>query len=196
MERHVNLAGGMILATALALAAPGVAVAQPVSLADGDSFRWGDKRYRLYGIDAPELNQECWDSKDKPWPCGVRARAELRRIISTEPLTCTQMSVDQYGRIIATCRVGGKDIAEEMVRTGYATAYSRPGNPNSYAKAEAEAREEKRGMWAGRFEHPRTWRERNPRGDAPAEAAGSPSGDRVSDWLRRIRRWLQAAVGL
>ena len=196
MKRRRSSAGRIVLATALALAVPGVAMAQPVSLADGDSFRWGDKRYRLHGIDAPELNQECLDAKSKPWPCGVRARAELRRIIATEPLTCTQLSVDRFGRIIATCKAGGKDIAEEMVRTGFAKAYVRPGVANPYGKAEAEARDDKRGIWAGQFEDPRAWRDRNPRADAPAQEAGSPSGDRVSDWLRWIRRWLQAAVGL
>lgn len=38
---------------------------------DGDSLRVGDNRIRLFGIDAPEIDQVC----DKPsgrWDCGKR----------------------------------------------------------------------------------------------------------------------------
>ncbi len=39
-----------------------------VRLADGDSFRLGEHRYRLYGIDAPELHQDCKDADGKHGP--------------------------------------------------------------------------------------------------------------------------------
>ena len=36
------------------------------SVIDGDSLKRDKKRYRLHGIDAPELKQLCWID-DQPW---------------------------------------------------------------------------------------------------------------------------------
>src|SRR5690349_7038050 len=79
----------------------------PVHLSDGDSFALGGERYRLYGIDAPELHQECTDARGNSWPCGTRARSELRRIIGTHPVQCRTLSTDRYGRNVAVCHAGG-----------------------------------------------------------------------------------------
>ena len=46
---------------------------------DGDSLRKAGQEYRLHGIDAPELHQECSDGDGHPYPCGRLARDELRR---------------------------------------------------------------------------------------------------------------------
>lgn len=154
--------------------------ASGVHLADGDSFRLGEQRYRLYGIDAPELHQECKDADGEPWPCGTRARSELRRIIGTHPLECRTITTDRFGRIVATCMAGGRDLAEEMVRAGYATVSSRPGFPNPYEEAQRQARVGKRGLWVGSFEMPRDWRRSNPRTDGPPDST-VPS----SSWLDR-----------
>jgi endonuclease YncB( thermonuclease family) len=172
---------------------------QPVRLADGDSFSLGRERYRLQGIDAPELHQDCKDAAGRTWPCGVRARSELRRIIGTHPVQCRTVSTDRYGRNIAVCHAGGRDLAEEMVRSGFATVNDRRGASNPYAGAQAEARADKRGMWAGSFEKPGDWRRANPRGeDGPAPSSPSPR-----DWLaaraaalwQALMTWLQSVFG-
>jgi len=191
-------AGGLlVIAAAFVLTAPVDVAAepQPVRLADGDSFALGRERYRLYGIDAPELHQDCTDSAGKTWPCGTRARTELRRIIGTHPVECRTVSTDRYGRNIAVCHAGGRDIAEEMVRTGYATATAQRGYTNPYETVEADARSGKRGIWAGRFEAPREWRRANPRDDDGAPPPTSPRGwlagkaaelwQTVSDWVKQ-----------
>ncbi len=154
--------------------------ANAVHLADGDSFRIGERRYRLYGIDAPELHQECNDADGETWPCGTRARTELRRIIGTHPVECRTMNTDRFGRFIATCKAGGRDIAEEMVRGGYAIASGRAGSPSPYEEVQAQARSSKRGLWAGKFEMPAEWRHAHPRTE-------EPSGSVVTarDWLDR-----------
>jgi endonuclease YncB( thermonuclease family) len=38
---------------------------------DGDSLTQGVTRYRLDGIDAPELDQVCLDEKGEVWACGI-----------------------------------------------------------------------------------------------------------------------------
>jgi endonuclease YncB( thermonuclease family) len=167
---------------------------QPVRLADGDSFSLGGERYRLYGVDAPELHQDCTDAAGRSWPCGSRARSELRRIIGTHPVECRTVATDRFGRNIAVCHAGGRDLAEEMVRAGFATITERFGSTNPYEAAETEARSDKRGLWAGKFDTPRDWRRANPRDDA------EPSPPTPRDWLARkgaeiwqgLSEWVQS----
>jgi endonuclease YncB( thermonuclease family) len=172
---------------------------QPVRLSDGDSFSLGRERYRLQGIDAPELRQECKDAAGRAWPCGNRARSELRRIIGTHPVQCRTVSTDRYGRNIAVCKAGGRDIAEEMVRSGFATIIDRRGASNPYAAAQAEARADKRGLWAGSFENPGEWRRANPRReDGTVPLPPSPRdwlANRASALWQAITTWLQSVFG-
>jgi endonuclease YncB( thermonuclease family) len=196
MRRETALATLVVLA--LTAHAAGQQGPQPVRLADGDSFALGRERYRLYGIDAPELHQECTDARGQPWPCGTRARSELRRIIGTDPVQCRTLSTDRYGRNIAVCHAGGRDLAEEMVRAGFATAIDRRGAANPYEAAQADARAVKRGLWAGKFETPSDWRRANPR---DPDAAPPPETPR--DWLSRKSadlwqatvEWMRSVLG-
>jgi endonuclease YncB( thermonuclease family) len=55
------------------------------------------------------------------------------------------------------CTVGGKDIADWLLRNGLALdwpQYSKGG----YAAAQAEAKREQRGMWSGSFKEPWNYR--------------------------------------
>ncbi len=125
---------------------------------DGDSLRKGEQEYRLHGIDAPELHQTCTGADGRDYPCGRAARDELRRLVSRSALDCALRDTDRYGRRVVTCRAGDEDINAEMVRRGWAIAYRRHGT--SYADEEKEARTARRGLWAGDFEWPERWRER------------------------------------
>ncbi|ARQ00879.1 thermonuclease family protein [Pseudorhodoplanes sinuspersici] len=172
--------------------------ASGVSLADGDSFRIGEYRYRLHGIDAPELHQECKDIDGRVWPCGTRARTELRRIIATDPLECRSVTTDRFGRIVATCLAGSRDIAEEMVRAGYAIASGRHGAPSPYEDAQRQARDAKRGIWAGTFETPREWRRGNPRSDEPERSVITPRAwlDRkIAEIRKTLAEWFPSIFG-
>jgi endonuclease YncB( thermonuclease family) len=184
----------LLFAVAMAVVlTPSVLRAEAVHLADGDSFRLGEQRYRLYGIDAPELHQECKGSDGRNWPCGIRARTELRRLIGTHPLECKAQTVDRFGRIVATCHAGGRDLSEEMVRSGYATIFTRPGYASAYEEAQREARAEKRGIWAGSFDIPSDWRRSNPRQDETA--VDFNAREWIGEALAQAWQWLRATVG-
>lgn len=193
----MRMRAGAGLTAIIALTATALAEPQPVRLADGDSFSLGKERYRLYGIDAPELHQQCTDARGQAWPCGIRARSELRRIIGTYPVECRMVSTDRFGRTIATCHAGGRNLAEEMVRSGFATVNERRGFANPYESAQSEARAEKRGLWAGTFDMPNEWRRANPRDDV---AVPPPS---PRDWLadksaaawQAVVAWLRSVFG-
>ena len=80
-------------------------------------------------------------------------------MVGTGRLDCTIVDRDRYDRDVALCRRDGRDVNGDMVRAGHAVAYGR------YESEEAEARSERRGVWATRFERPADWRARHPRND-------------------------------
>jgi endonuclease YncB( thermonuclease family) len=149
-----------LLAAALVAAVvylPGEEVeGRPVAI-DGDSLRVGGREIRLYAIDAPEGRQSCERSDGTSWPCGRDAGMLLTRLAAAG-VTCRGRDEDRYGRLVATCEAGGVDLGAEMVRRGMALAYR--SHSTVYAGAEAEARAARRGVWAGRFEPPWSWREK------------------------------------
>jgi endonuclease YncB( thermonuclease family) len=130
---------------------------------DGDSLRADDGvEYRLFGIDAPELYQNCSEVNGKPWQCGRTAKVRLAAIINRGDANCEARAKDRFGRIVAVCRARGvPDISEAMVRDGFAIGlkFAR----GKYQQAQDEAEASKRGIWRGSFERPADWRAANPR---------------------------------
>lgn len=124
---------------------------------DGDSFRLGGDRVRLLGIDAPELAQNCTDEAGRSWACGKAARDRMSALLASGKVDCRPEDKDQYGRLLARCLVGGRDIGAVMVSEGLAVSYG------GYGGEEAAARKARRGIWAGDFEAPRSWRDDHPR---------------------------------
>lgn len=128
---------------------------------DGDSLRIRGEEIRLAGIDAPELAQTC-EREGRSWRCGQAARAALEREARRGRLACAGSKTDRYGRLLAICKADGAEINAAMVRTGLAVAYGK------YEREEAEARDARKGIWAGAFKRPEEWRSEHPR---PARTA-------------------------
>jgi endonuclease YncB( thermonuclease family) len=128
-----------------------------VDIIDGDSFRRGKDEIRLNGIDAPEYHQACRDESGRDWSCGKEAARALRNLVAGRTVECTGLDADRYGRLVSRCTVGDLVLNAEMVRLGWAIAYTRHGT--LYVKEEDEARRAKRGMWRGTFDLPEDWRE-------------------------------------
>lgn len=143
-------------------------------LIDGDSFEIGAKGIRLFGIDAPEGRQSCTRG-GTTWACGDAAAAELRRLADGRSLSCREKDRDDYGRIVAVCRVGDTDLGAAMVRAGLALAYRR--YSTDYVAEENAARSARRGLWAGEFTPPWEWRQ-DDRAGAHDDVAGRTTGDR------------------
>ena len=87
-------------------------------VSDGDSMRSGDLRIRLFGIDAPELKQQCANQNGVLWGCGAAALRQLRMIGANKDLRCNLRDVDKYGRLVMQCFNGSSDIGAAMVRSG------------------------------------------------------------------------------
>ncbi len=149
-------ASGILSVSALLMAVPLPAAAEAIAL-DGDDIIIEGQDYRLEGVDAFEANQICENLQGQVSPCGDQAKAALAAIIDGRSLACVPTGKRHRGRLIANCTAGGLDIEAEMVRSGW--AFVRPDfiSPQEAARLcaiEAEARAQKAGAWAGRFELP------------------------------------------
>lgn len=90
-----------------------------VRVIDGDTFSLGGERVRLSNIDAPELGR------------GARCRAEAqlaqdarrylrRRFADAGRAEITRSGRDRFRRTLATVRIDGRDVGDDMVSAGLA----------------------------------------------------------------------------
>lgn len=119
---------------------------------DGDTIVLDGRKIRFWGIDSPELKQDCYIG-EKIYHCGQLARRELIMLINGRTVTCEVVDVDIYNRDVAICFAGSVNLNSQMVKNGWALNYG-----GDFIQEEKEARENKRGIWAMKFQEPRSWR--------------------------------------
>ena len=89
---------------------------------DGDSFRLGERRIRIRGIDAPEREGAC----PAETLLAERSAAKLADLLNAGPFTMTAMGGnerDQYGRELRVLTRNGRSIGDAMVQAGLAHDY-------------------------------------------------------------------------
>lgn len=129
-----------------------------ISVVDADTWDVGDTRVRLFGIDAPELNQECTRSDGSAWNCGRWASEQTRLRYDGQTATCRSITLDRYGRTVARCLVNGHDAGRVMVQDGLALAYRK--YSMDYDLEEKRAHVTARGIHEGSIERPAEFRSR------------------------------------
>lgn len=115
----------------------------------------------LVGIDAPEASRK---KREEGQPYSQTATRYLSRLILNKMVDIRGYGTDRYGRVLGVITVNNKNVNLQMVREGFAEAYR--GKPphgfdqSPYLKAEQEAREQKKGMWAQgeKYISPKDWR--------------------------------------
>lgn len=90
---------------------------------DGDTVDIGQVRVRIFGIDAPEMDQSCENQAGDTWSCGLWVTAQLRSEFEGRQANCETIDIDRYGRVVGRCFVDGVDIARQLVQNGLAFAY-------------------------------------------------------------------------
>ena len=134
---------------------------------DGDTIKINSKKIRLYGIDAPEKKQKCkktyltisFMSFTKDYMCGEVSTQKLIKKINNQKLNCNIIDVDRYKRLIGECFKRNINLNSWMVSNGYAVAYRK--YSKKYVSDEINAKNNKLGIWQGKFEMPWDYRRKN-----------------------------------
>lgn len=121
------------------------------TITDGDTLRLGGRHVRLWGVDAPEIHQQC-----NGWPAGIEASRKLLELVTGHEVVCENRGHDRYGRMIGLCRADGVDIQATMVRAGMAWAFIK--YSRDYVQQEAEAKADRLGVHVHGCEPAWEWR--------------------------------------
>lgn len=172
--------GGEILPEPTLMPPNGDGPAQPdnletvtvASVVDGDTVELaGGRRVRYIGINTPE--------RDQPY---YQEAADLNQQLvagKEVQLEFDLDSFDQYGRTLAYVWTDGVMVNLEMVRRGFANAFTVPPNvryAEEFRQAEEEAREAGRGLWA---RSPTRLKITRIEADAPGDDTQNPNGEWV-----------------
>ncbi len=115
---------------------------------DGGRYR----KLRLDGLDAPEICQNG----------GEASRDALAARVLRQVVTVRERSHDDYGRALVRLQHGGEDVGAFMVLQGQAWSYRWRHSEGPFAQEEAQARAQKRGLFAATSpESPRDFRRRH-----------------------------------
>ncbi|WP_236638405.1 thermonuclease family protein [Mangrovicoccus ximenensis] len=83
---------------------------------DGDTIAIGKTHVRLFGIDAPELDQ----------PYGRNAKFAMIALCKGHVVTAELADHSSYGRVVATCRLpDGTDLSAALVAQGLALDWAK-----------------------------------------------------------------------
>jgi micrococcal nuclease len=138
---------------------------------DGDTVTCLDAegrplKIRLVGIDAPEYGQ----------PFGDAARRALAAKLAGGLVRVEGTARDQHGRLLGRLWIDDRDLNAELVAEGWAWAFGGFVEDDKLMAAEAAARRQRRGLWAGEKPvPPRQWRDAHPRPAEPSAAARFPA---------------------
>jgi len=146
----VALAAGLAASSALAQRA--------------DTLKLDGKTYRLDGIDAPELDQNCFNEKGELFACGRASAQALEKFIAGRQVLCDDHGPDpayKKGRI-GQCSVDGTDLQRWLVRAGWALDFERSAKGH-FRIDQDDARARQFGLWNGCFVAPRDFRRWNNR---------------------------------
>ena len=119
---------------------------------DGETLEVGGKRFRLWGIDAPDPRQSCTIRKRK-YNCGRISATALMDLVAGVQVTCRPVA---KAKDVARCYAGGYELSEGMIHTGWALAM--PSDHARFAPIEKRAAAKRHGLWQGEFVLPWDWR--------------------------------------
>ena len=139
-------------------------------IVDGDTVHINEYKIRLEGIDAPEMRQQCKKKKlkissiigysfYKNYNCGEVSKEKLEVKVNGSKIKCISTTKDRYKRYLAKCFKDKINLNRWMVRNGHAVAYRR--YSKEYVQDEDFAKENKLGLWQGKFLYPEKWRKLN-----------------------------------
>jgi endonuclease YncB( thermonuclease family) len=86
---------------------------------DGDTMDCAGMRIRLASIDAPEMPHHCRTGRQCT-PGDPYAARNYLSFLTRGRVECRPVDTDVYGRTVASCHAGGRDLSCAMVEAGRA----------------------------------------------------------------------------
>ncbi len=148
--------------------------ATQTAVVDGETLRLHETVVRLLGVAAPLRGQLCRHADGGLFDCGAASAEALAHLVGDHRVDCRLLGRDDNGQAIAVCEADGRELNHAQVTDGWARARaenaafgaSSLGGPSlraqslsaqslsasSLSASEAEARNQHRGLWAGRFD--------------------------------------------
>ena len=130
----------------------------------GDHFQLSTMpkiKMRLWGAMTCQKNQKAYAAYGLlEWPCGTVAATLFKSKFNNKLVTCYPKQKMNRSKYFVQCFADGKDIAVELIKSGWAIAY-RPYHKVQepmYLKYEDEARSQNKGIWGSGFHWPHTYR--------------------------------------
>jgi endonuclease YncB( thermonuclease family) len=116
-----------------------------VEIIDPQTVRTGDQILRLSGIISPKEGEMCKRLDGLAVACQDRALSYLQLLVKGRMVACTSSKLDHDGVKQGRCRMGETDLAEQLVRQGWAKAGELP--EERIVMAETAAKQQKLGIW-------------------------------------------------
>ncbi len=104
----------------------------------------GETQIKLKGIEPLAADARCIDATGE-WPCGTIAKVAFQRLVRQRTIECDPFERSGGPQIATSCRVGGADLAQWLVRQGWATPAAA-----GFEDMLAEAKANGRGQWGQR----------------------------------------------
>lgn len=151
------VAAAMLAGTTIAQAGGGYVVLSHPEVVDGRTFEddFGNI-YRLHGLDAPELGQQCLGGAGEVYDCGAASRDALARLVDGI-ITCDILDDEADVAQVRCQDFLDLDIGARLITAGWALPDRSVSQAYVFNEMEAEGREQ--GLWQGRFIEPKRWRE-------------------------------------
>jgi len=112
-----------------------------VAVSDGDTItvlRGSEQvKVRLAQIDAPEKGQAFWQ----------KSKQALAGLVHGKQVQVVEHGLDKYRRTIGGIYLDGLDVNAEQVRQGMAWVFLRYSKSAGLIQLQAEAKEQRRGLW-------------------------------------------------
>lgn len=126
-------------------ASPALQSHQPIEILDPTLLRAGDMQVRLAGISIPQGGKACRRLDGLTVSCSDRAASYLQLLVKGRSVACDKAGIAKDGMTMGHCRIGEIDIAEQMLRQGWAQIEGKA--QKRLVLAEAAARKQNLGIW-------------------------------------------------
>lgn len=131
---------------------------EQIEVVDGDTFKVKSERYRLWGIDAFEMDQTCFDKDKHLVNCGEEAKTALQNIMDgAKTIECSVETKDRYKRSVVKCIIDGEMLGELLIRTGWVLDYTKYSD-GEFLEEQKVAQDNHQGAWSGCFIAPWDYR--------------------------------------